>query len=234
VNPEAGTIAARLADVRERMARAASAAGRDVSEIRLLAISKSFPSDAIRAAAAADQRLFGENRVQEALQKMSATSDLTVEWHLVGHLQRNKARVAAQNFACIHSIDSLELLHRVDAMADAAGRAPDIFIQVSLAGETTKSGLRPGEVEPLARAAGQCRAVRLAGLMTLPPYADDPEASRPFFRQLRELRDRLVSSGHDPGRLRELSMGMSHDFEIAIQEGATIVRVGTAIFGSRV
>jgi len=227
------SIPANLPASRARIAGAAAAAGRHPDDVRLLAVSKTFGADYVRAAYAAGQRDFGENKVQEALQKIGETADLQIRWHLIGHLQSNKVRKAAPAFAAIHAIDSVDLLRRVDAAAVDAGAAPDLFIQVDLAGETTKFGAGEADVPAIARAASECRAARLRGLMLLPPWFDDPEQARPYFRRLRALRDRLVADGVDAGRLRELSMGMSHDFEVAIQEGATLVRVGTAIFGKR-
>jgi pyridoxal phosphate enzyme (YggS family) len=226
-------IAANLAQVRERMAAAARAAGRAVDDIRLVAVSKTFGADHVRAAFAAGQREFGENKVQEGLQKIGETADIGIAWHLIGHLQSNKARRAAAAFAAIHSIDSMDLLKRVDAAAAEAGAAPDVLIQVDLAGEATKHGAPESEVAAIARAAIDCRAARLAGLMLLPPWSEDPEQTRPYFQRLRTLRDRLVTEGIERSHLRELSMGMSHDYEAAIQEGATLVRIGTAIFGKR-
>ncbi len=226
-------IVGNLAAIRQGSAAAATAAGREAGAIRLLAVSKTFGANHVRAAYAAGQRDFGENKVQEALQKKEQTADLEIRWHLIGHLQSNKAKKAAEAFAAIHSIDSVDLLQRVDRAAAEAGTAPGVFIQVDLAGETTKFGASEADVPAIARAAADCRAARLQGLMLLPPWFDDPERARPYFRRLRELRDRLVQDGVDGSQLRELSMGMSHDFEVAIQEGATLVRVGTAIFGKR-
>jgi len=228
-----GHIATNLAAVRERIAAAARASGRRPEDIQLIAVSKTFPAEAVREAYEAGQRDFGENKVQEALQKQAATAELEIRWHLIGHLQSNKAKKAAPAFAAIHSIDSVELLRRVDGAAAEAGTSPEVFIQVDLAGEATKFGAADNDVEEIARAADQCRAARLVGLMLLPPWSDDPEQARPYFRRLRELRDRLVGSGIGAARVGQLSMGMSHDFEVAIQEGATRVRVGTAIFGKR-
>ena len=227
-------IVGNLAAIRQRIAAAAAAADRAPDEIRLLAVSKTFGADHVRAAYAAGQRDFGENKVQEALQKKEETADLDIRWHLIGHLQSNKAKRAGEAFAAIHSIDSVDLLQRVDRAAAEAGTAPDVFIQVDLAAESTKFGAPEADVPAIARAAGDCRAARLTGLMLLPPWFDDPELARPYFRRLRELRERLVEGGIEGSRLRELSMGMSHDFEVAIQEGATLVRVGTAIFGKRI
>jgi pyridoxal phosphate enzyme (YggS family) len=226
-------IADRLAGIRERIAAAARSAGRDPSSIRLVAVSKTFPIDAIREAYAAGHRDFGENRVQEALQKIASATDLEIRWHLLGHLQLNKARKAGPVFAAIHSVDSLELLKRIDAAAVEAGRTAELLLQVDLAGEATKFGASPDEVPRLLDAAVGCRAARVTGLMTLPPLPDSPEDARPWFRRLRDLRDGWLASGVPPEMLSELSMGMSGDFEVAIQEGSTMVRVGTAIFGSR-
>ncbi len=226
-------ISTNLEIVRERIASAARAAGRSPAGVRLVAVSKMFPVEAIRAAYDAGQLDFGENKVQEALQKIEATADLEISWHLIGHLQSNKAKKAGPAFAAIHSIDSIDLLKRVDEAAAAGGRTPDVLIQVDLAGEETKFGAPEANVHEIARAALECRAARLKGLMLLPPWSEDPEVARPYFQKLRALRDRLVTEGIDRTALAELSMGMSHDFEVAIQEGATMVRVGTAIFGKR-
>ena len=227
------SISSNLAAVKARIERAARDAGRQPEDVRLLAVSKTFGADAVRDAYAAGQRDFGENKVQEALQKIEATADLEIRWHLIGHLQSNKARKAATAFAAIHSIDSVDLLSRIDAAAADQGAAPDVFIQVDLAGETTKFGAPEAEILGIAKAAMDCRAARLRGLMLLPPWFDEAERARPYFRRLRALRDRLIEQGIDAAALAGLSMGMSHDFEVAIQEGATIVRVGTAIFGKR-
>jgi len=226
------SISDRLSDVRARIARAARRSGRDPASIVLVAVSKTVPVDAVRDAARAGQIDFGENKVQEALGKMEASRDLTARWHLVGHLQSNKAKKAAQ-FDVIHSIDSAALLARVDEAAAALGRAPRVLVQVDLASEATKFGAAEADLPEIFEAARSARAVAAAGLMLIPPAVDDPEQARPFFRRLRELRDRLVAAGVDRSMLGELSMGMSHDFEVAIEEGATLVRVGTAIFGER-
>ena len=226
-------IATSLSAVRQRLARALERAGRSPSSVRLVAISKTRPVEDVRAAFDAGQTEFGENRVQEALEKIGATSDIPIAWHLVGHLQSNKARRAAGAFAWIHSIDSVDVLTRVDAAAAEAGRQPELLVQVDLAGEPTKHGAPADAWVPLFEAASACRAARVAGLMLLPPFFPDPEDARPYFRRLREIRDELGTRGVAPGLLRELSMGMSHDFEVAVEEGATLVRVGTAIFGER-
>jgi PLP dependent protein len=227
------TIAERLAHIRGRIAGAARSAGRDPSSIRLVAVSKTFPIDAIREAYAAGQRDFGENRVQEAFQKIALATDLDIRWHLLGHLQTNKAKKAAPAFSTIHSVDSVELLQKIDAAANDAGRTPELLIQVDVAGEATKFGLPPTEVPQLFEAAVRCRASRVVGLMALPPIPESPEDARPWFRRLRELRDEWLAAGVPGSMLAELSMGMSGDFEVAIEEGSTMVRIGTAIFGSR-
>lgn len=226
-------LAHRLDHVRRRLAAAAARAGRAEGDVRLVAVSKTHPIDAIREAAAAGQVDFGENRVQEGLEKIEQGRDLGLRWHLIGHLQANKARRAALAFAVIHSIDRLDLLESVDRAAADAGRQPEVLIQVDLAGEATKHGAPEESIRAILEAGSRCRAARIVGLMLLPPFVEDPERVRPFFRRLRELRDRLAAEGADPRMLRELSMGMSHDFEVAIEEGATMVRVGTAIFGAR-
>jgi PLP dependent protein len=227
------TIAANLATVRQRISSAAEASGRPGGDVRLIAVSKTFGLDHVRAAVAAGQREFGENRVQEATGKVEGWDGVPLEWHLVGHLQSNKARKAAGVFAWVHSVDGESLLRRLDQAAQDLGAGPRLLIQVDLAGEETKHGTPPDTLRRLLDVAESCRAARVSGLMLMPPFTDDPEEARPYFRRLRELRDQLLSSGSNPDLLRELSMGMSHDYEVAIGEGATMVRVGTAIFGGR-
>ncbi len=226
-------IPKRLARIRERIADAAGRAGRQAEDVRLIAVSKTHPVDAVRAAADAGQLDFGENKVQEALQKIAQSADTRLRWHLIGHLQSNKARKAAAAVDAIHAIDSVDLLKRVDQAAADAGRTVDVLIQVDLALEETKFGAAVADVPLIVSAAAGCTAARLVGLMLLPPLAENPEDARSWFGRLRGLRDELVDSGTPADRLRELSMGMSHDFEVAIAEGATMVRVGTAIFGER-
>jgi pyridoxal phosphate enzyme (YggS family) len=226
-------VTATLATVRHRLEAAAHRAHRPPANVRLIAVSKTFPVDAVVAAARSGQRDFGENRVQEGLDKIAATAGLGLTWHLIGHLQSNKAKKAAAAFQWIHSVDSLELLEKLDAGAVAAGTRPQILLQVDLAQEATKFGADTASLEDLTRAAVAAKAVQLRGLMTVPPIADDPEEARHWFTQLRTLRDGLVAKGVPAQALTELSMGMSHDCEVAIEEGATMVRVGTAIFGRR-
>jgi PLP dependent protein len=228
-------IAENLAEVRGRIADAARRAGRDVSEVTLVAVSKTFSAERVREAYAAGQRDFGENKVQEGLLKQAETADMPLRWHLIGHLQSNKAKRAASGFAAVHSVDSVELLHRLDEAAGAR-TTPDrleILVQVDVAGEATKFGAPPDEAARIVEEALAARAVTLKGLMLLPPWSDDPEVTRPWFERLRGFRDRLVQNGAPAAALTQLSMGMSHDYEVAIEEGATIVRVGTAIFGRR-
>ena len=226
-------IEANLRTVRSRIARAAAAASRDPAGILLVAVSKTFPLATVEAASRAGLTEFGENRVQEALGKIERAAALPVRWHMIGHLQSNKVRQAAARFAWIHSVDSVKLVERLDRAAADAGTAPRLLVQVDLAGEAAKHGAPLDAVRRLLEAAAANRAARVRGLMLMPPWNEDPEAARPFFRRLRELRDTLRGEGADDEALGELSMGMSHDFEVAIQEGATMVRVGTALFGRR-
>lgn len=226
-------IAANLRSVRSRIDAAARRAGRDSSGILLIAVSKTFSADHVRSAWAAGQRDFGENKVQEALQKIADTADKEMRWHLIGHLQSNKARKAATGFACIHSVDSVDLLRKLDQAADEQGASPEVLVQVDLAGETTKFGAPADQARRVLDAGLEARAVRLCGLMLIPPWNEDQEQTRPWFARLRALRDTWLEQGVPPAALRHLSMGMSHDFEAAVEEGATLVRVGTAIFGKR-
>lgn len=230
---DAVALRARLAAVRERIARAADRARRDPASVRLVAVSKTFDAECVRAAADAGQIDFGENKVQEALEKIARTDDLALRWHLVGHLQSNKVRKAAAHFATIHSVDSADLGARLDQAAREAGRSLDALVQVDLAGEATKHGVGEDDLVPIFEAARSWTNCRITGLMILPPAGDLPEEARPYFRGLAALRDRLLGQGAHRAMLDELSMGMSGDFEVAVEEGATVVRVGTAIFGDR-
>jgi hypothetical protein len=227
-------IADRVSAVRERIARAAERVSRRPAEVTLVAVSKTHPEAAVRAAFAAGVRDFGENRVQEAEPKVAATADLAaagLRWHLVGHLQSNKARKAAALFGVVQSVDSLELAERLARVGVETARPVRALVQVDLAGEETKFGLPEAELLPTLEALRGKAGLRVEGLMVLPPFFDDPEAARPFFRRLRLLSDEARAAGLLGGA--ELSMGMSHDFEAAVEEGATIIRVGTAIFGER-
>jgi PLP dependent protein len=227
------TIAANLRSVRSRIDAAAHRAGRDPSDILLVAVSKTFSAAHVRAAWAAGHRDFGENKVQEALQKIAETADKDLKWHLIGHLQSNKAKKAAIGFACIHTVDSVDLLRKLDQAAAEQGVSPEVLIQVDLAGETTKFGAPADQARRVLDAGLEARAVRLSGMMLIPPWNEDQEQTRPWFVRLRMLRDAWLESGAPSSALRHLSMGMSHDFEAAVEEGATLVRVGTAIFGKR-
>ena len=229
----ASDISTRLTGVRDRIAGAARRSHRQPSSVRLVAVSKTFPIDAVRAAAAAGQVDFGENKVQEGQGKILAAGALALRWHLIGHLQSNKAKKAAAVFDVIHSIDSVDLLQKVDAAAAERGRTVDVLIQVDLAQEPTKYGAPEAEVAAIIDAAQACRSARLVGLMMLPPAVDDPDQARQYFAALRGLRDGYVQGGVPASMLAELSMGMSHDYEVAVEEGATLVRVGSAIFGDR-
>jgi PLP dependent protein len=226
-------VAGRLAAIRSRIASAATRSGRSPEAVRLVAVSKTFGADAVRAAHAAGQIDFGENRVQEALAKRAATIDLPLRWHLIGPLQSNKVNKIPGAFAGVQSVHGLDLLERLSRVTAASGAELPILIQVDLAHESTKSGLDPAELRPLLARARELPGVSVEGLMLLPPYAEDLEQVRPWFRRLRELRDTLRDEGTPTEQLRELSMGMSHDFEVAIEEGATFVRIGRALFGAR-
>jgi pyridoxal phosphate enzyme (YggS family) len=223
----------RLDGIRERIARAAERAGRDPSSVRLVAVSKTFDAAYVRAAASAGQVDFGENKVQEALGKMDQLADLPLRWHLIGHLQSNKAKKAAERFHAIHAVDSASLGDALERTAAGLNRQIEALVQVDLVSEPTKHGAREDDLLDLFEAAKKWQAVQVVGLMLLPPAVEDADEARPYFKSLLATRDRLIANGVDRAMLRELSMGMSHDFEVAIEEGATMVRVGTAIFGSR-
>ena len=231
--PDGSDIENALSRVRRRIESAAQRASRSPQDIILVAVSKTVSAERVREAAGLGQLVFGENRVQELALKAAALADLAVEWHLIGHLQSNKAKKAIGACGWIQSIDSLELLKKVDAAAADVGVRRTILLQVDLAHEATKYGANRSALADLARAAVDSRALDLAGLMTVPPIPDTPEHSRPWFRQLRTLRDELVAAGIPAETMRHLSMGMSDDFEVAVEEGATIVRVGSSIFGKR-
>ena len=230
------SIASNLAEVRERIAQAANRAGRRPDDVALMAVSKTHPASAILEAMASGQHLFGENRVQEFAGKCDELKSARVtdaKFHLIGHLQSNKAAKAAELFDAVDSVDSLRLAERLNEAASRLNRRLDVFIEVNIGGEEAKSGLGPESVElrTLLEAQSRLPGIVIRGLMTVPPNTPEPENARSYFRQLRELRDRLrASSGLE---LPELSMGMSHDFEVAIEEGSTCVRIGTAIFGAR-
>lgn len=224
---------ANIETVRERIRAAAEAAGRAPESVRLVAVSKTVPAERVRGAVAAGLTLLGENYIQEARDKIAALADLSVSWHFIGHLQRNKAKYAVRLFELIHSVDSLKLARELDKEAAKHGTVQDILIQVNTGKEASKSGVYAEEAMALAREAGRLEHLAVRGLMTLPPYFNAPEKVRPYFRELRELRDRIQAEALPGVAMEELSMGMTGDFEAAIQEGATLVRIGTAIFGER-
>ncbi len=219
--------------VQERIAAACHRAGRHPEDVKLIAISKMVPPERIREAYEAGLRDFGENRVQEAKVKRPALADLTVTWHLVGHLQTNKARPARELFDWFHALDSFRLAERLDRSVEYSRARLPVLIEVNLGEEPAKSGAREDEVLTLAEQVARLSSLELRGLMVLPPFFEDPEQVRPFFRRLRELAMKIDSARLPNVSMQELSMGMSHDFEVAIGEGATMVRVGTAIFGPR-
>ena len=227
-------IALNIQSIRERIAAAAASCGRGDGEIVLLAVSKTFPREYILQAAEAGVHEFGENRVQEAETKIPYIREtLELEWHLVGHLQSNKAKRAAELFDVIHSLDSVKLAEKLNQASLELGKTLSVLLQVDLGGEETKFGADPARIQEIMEAMPRFEGIRLNGLMTIPPFFENPEQARPFFAGLRELREKLETK--QPGCLgkQHLSMGMSHDFEAAIREGATIVRIGTAVFGSR-
>ena len=228
---ERDEIAANIERVRERISRAAKRAGRHGDEVTLVAVSKTFPAEAIRAAYDAGLCHFGENRVQEWESKQRLVADLDATWHLIGHLQSNKALRAAYLFRRVDSIDDLALAKRLAAAAAAEGKNLPVLIEVHLGDEATKSGVAVTDLPALAQGIAPFAHIDLVGLMTIPPLADDPELARPYFRKLRELRDDV--SRRVGRKMPVLSMGMSHDFEVAIEEGATEIRLGTALFGER-
>lgn len=231
------SIAENIAQVRQGIAAAARRAGRNPDEITLMAVSKTFPAESIREAYAAGLRVFGENRVQEFAGKADAVRDLTeVEWHLIGHLQTNKAAKAAELFDAVDSVDSVRTAEKLNASAASLAKILEVLIEINVGGETAKSGVAPdsSELEEILQGTPGWGNLKIRGLMTVPPYAEDAEGSRSFFRQLRQIRDRIAARSLPQIGMGTLSIGMSHDFEVAIEEGATCVRVGTAIFGERV
>jgi PLP dependent protein len=227
------SIRQNIARVQERIAVACGRVGRSPQEVRLVAVSKNVPPERIREAYEAGLHDFGENRVQEAGAKRPALADLTVTWHLIGHLQSNKAKTARDLFHWVQSLDSFRLAERLHRAAPCSGDRLTALLEVNLGGEPTKSGVAESEVLDLARRIGELETLELRGLMLVPPYFEDPGQARPFFSRLRELAKMVNSASLPNVRMDELSMGMSHDFETAIEEGATIIRVGTAIFGPR-
>jgi hypothetical protein len=226
-------IAKRLEEVRRRIQRAAEACQRSDFDIRLVAVSKTCPAEAIREAAAAGATDIGENYIQEARDKHELLRDLPVKWHFIGHLQTNKAKYAVRMFDLVHTLDSFRLALELDRCARRLNKVQAVLIQVNVAGEETKSGVPPERALPLVKEVAALECVQVQGLMTMPPYFNEPERVRPFFAELRRLRDRVREEAVPNVRMDELSMGMTGDFEAAVAEGATLLRVGTAIFGER-
>ncbi len=226
------SVSENLKHVMDRIAAAARRAGRDPSSVRLVTVTKTVDHDRIRQAIAAGAAILGENRVQEAKEKIEALGKVA-SWHLIGHLQTNKSKYAVKLFDLIHSVDTLELAKEIDKQAAKAGKVQDVLIEVSIAGEAAKAGVSIGDTVRLVKEAAGLKHIRVLGLMTMPPFSDDPEDSRPYFRKLRDLADAVRKEGIAGMSMNELSMGMSGDFEVAIEEGATLGRVGTAIFGER-
>jgi PLP dependent protein len=236
LKPEASGLRARVEEVRRRIDARAARAGRDPRAVTLVAVTKTHPASLVREAVAAGLKDFGENRVQEAEGKIEELKREAppVRWHLIGHLQANKARRAVRLFDLIHSVDSASLAERLERLCEEEGRETlDVLVQVDLAGEASKSGAREDELPALFESLKNCIRVRCRGLMLLPPFFEEAERARPYFRRLRTLGDELSARGTFGDGACELSMGMSHDFEAAVEEGATLVRVGTAIFGER-
>jgi pyridoxal phosphate enzyme (YggS family) len=230
------SIAANILLVKKRIAAAARRAGRSADDIALMAVTKTQSAERIRQAYDAGQRLFGENRVQDFAAKAGTLQDLQdAKWHMIGHLQTNKAAKTVELFRSVDSVDSLKLAEKLDAAARKLGRKLDVLIEINVGGESAKSGVAPDStaLEELLLAAPRLEALVFRGLMTVPPFTEDPEGARPYFRELRELRDAIAARKLSAVAIEQLSMGMSHDFEVAIEEGSTCVRVGTAIFGER-
>ncbi len=230
------SIAENIARVREQIAGAARRSNREAREISLMAVTKTVSPERIREAYMTGIRLFGENRVQEFAGKSAALSDLEgAEWHMIGHLQGNKSRAAAELFSGVDSVDSLRLLQRLNSAAEQLGKKLPILIEINIGAEAAKSGVAAdsAELEQMLTSAPQYESIEIRGLMTVPPYSEDPEQSRPFFRRMRVLRDQIAARKLPAISMQTLSMGMSHDFGVAIEEGSTCVRIGTAIFGER-
>lgn len=226
------SIAENLKSVQDRIAAAAERSGRDPSSIKLVVVTKTVDAEQIQEAVAANATILGENRVQEAKEKIEKLGPIA-HWHLIGHLQTNKARYAVKLFDMIHSVDSLELAKDLDKQAAKINKKQDVLIEVSIAGEASKAGVAIHDAPTLIQEAAKLKNISIKGLMTIPPFLDDPEAVRPYFRKLRELAASIARENIPGLSMQELSMGMSGDFETAVEEGATLVRVGKAIFGAR-
>jgi pyridoxal phosphate enzyme (YggS family) len=230
----AADIKRNLKEVRERIAAAAGRVGRSADEIKLVAVSKMHPPEMLLVAIKSGVTSLGENKVQEAEGKIPTVGRDSAEWHLIGNLQKNKVRKAVQLFDVIQTVDSPELVHRLERICEEERRESlSVFVQVDLAGESTKSGVAVTQLQMVVESLKRCERLRFDGLMVLPPFFEDAEATRPYFQRLKDIRDRLAFENAFASGTGELSMGMSHDFEVAIEEGATVVRVGTAIFGLR-
>jgi len=227
------TVGENIRRIREEIAEAAVRSGREPSAVRLMAVTKTVDDDRILEAIDAGVDIMGENYIQEAKRKIE-TMHVDVKWHMIGHLQSNKAKYAVRLFDMVHSVDRMGLAAELDKRSAAAGRVTDILVEVNVSGEESKSGVRAGEAPALVKEIASLENLSIRGLMTMPPWFDDPEDARPYFVTLRGLRDRIAAEEIRGVDLRELSMGMSGDYIVAVEEGATIVRIGTAIFGARV
>lgn len=227
------SIEAAVARIRETIAGAALRSGRDPADVRLVAVTKQVDDERIIEALEAGVRIFGENYVQEAQRKYTILKNRDMEWHFIGHLQRNKAKYTVRFMDMIHSVDRIEVAQEIDRRAEGVGRVMKILVEVNLAGEQSKSGVTGADAPDLVRRLSVLKNLSVQGLMTMPPWSADPEEARPFFRALRELRDRIDDEGIPGVSMRELSMGMSDDYAVAVEEGATLVRIGRAIFGER-
>ena len=223
----------RIAHIETKVQEAALRVGRNPEEIRLVAVSKTKPVEMVAEAFEAGQRIFGENYIQEAVEKIQRLEEKDIQWHFIGHLQSKKSKYAAGNFELIHSVDSLKLATELNKQAAKKGVLQNILIQVNTSGEESKSGTTEVEVVQMIREIAELKHVAIKGLMTMPAFFDDPEGARPFFKQLRQIKERIETLVIPNVEMKELSMGMTGDFEVAIEEGATLVRVGTAIFGPR-
>ncbi len=233
-SPILGTIAGNIQRIQEEVRRAATRVGRDPSTVQLVAATKTVSLSGLLEAYAAGVRVFGENRLQEAQEKMPAVGPRQgLAWHFIGRMQRRKLKDIVGKFALIHSVESLEQARGIAAIAEKLGISQDILLEVNVAGEATKGGFFGPDLPKALEEMRRLPHVRLCGLMTLPPFRDNPEEARPYFSELRQFRDSFLREGLVPGGMEELSMGMSHDYQIAIEEGATMVRIGTAIFGQR-
>lgn len=219
--------------VKNRITKAASSCGRNAKHIQLISVAKTFPASYTDMGFELGLTNFGENRIQEAIHKIEQLPTLPITWHFIGHLQSNKARTAVTYFDWIHSVDSEKLLKKLNQASGDLGKTPQVLIQADLAGEATKHGATVDKLRSLFETAMHCSALKVRGLMLVPPWNSDPETTRPYFQKLRNIRDTLKLEGFNENALGELSMGMSHDFEVAIEEGSTMIRVGTALFGKR-